>query len=94
MLGFNLQSDCIFGAGATTQRCQDTVGHQVCACSFGLLIGVFRFTTQASGFVPTPATVTQWDPYQIDVEQWIQIASSFGAKYIGTIVEWRQGPTR
>eukprot|EP00730_Choanoeca_flexa_P005344 TRINITY_DN11927_c0_g8_i1.p1 TRINITY_DN11927_c0_g8~~TRINITY_DN11927_c0_g8_i1.p1 ORF type:complete len:500 (+),score=78.50 TRINITY_DN11927_c0_g8_i1:22-1500(+) len=71
MLGFNLQSNCIFGPGASSQRCQDT----------------------ASGFVPTPSTVAQWNPSQINVSQWMDVTRSFGAKYIVLVADHMTGFT-
>ena len=66
MLGWNLQTIC-------RPRGAGGVTSQRCQASS---------KTEGPLFVPTVEQIAEWDPYNIDTDEWAKASASFGAKYI------------
>eukprot|EP01064_Diplonema_japonicum_P034425 TRINITY_DN7118_c0_g1_i1.p1 TRINITY_DN7118_c0_g1~~TRINITY_DN7118_c0_g1_i1.p1 ORF type:complete len:457 (+),score=91.30 TRINITY_DN7118_c0_g1_i1:71-1441(+) len=48
---------------------------------------------QSMGYVPSLKSTAEWNPYALDTDKWVEIASSFGAKYIVLVADHMTGFT-
>ena len=77
MLGWNLQTIC-------RPRGAGGVTSQRCQASS---------KTEGPLFVPTVEQIAEWDPYNIDTDEWAKASASFGAKYIIIVADHMTGFT-
>ena len=77
MLGWNLQTIC-------RPRGASGVTSQRCQASS---------KTEGPLFVPTVEQIAEWDPYNLDTDEWAKASASFGAKYVIIVADHMTGFT-
>ena len=77
MLGWNLQTIC-------RPRGAGGVTSQRCQASS---------KTEGPLFVPTVEQIAEWDPYNLDTDEWAKASASFGAKYVIIVADHMTGFT-